>query len=133
MGHLGGRGASGKAILAFMDDKTIEAVLRTLPKGVDKKLLLDDLAKVRRDKFRISRGEVFAGAVSIATPYFDHMRRVAGSIAVFAPEARVTEDWIARTTKRFVAAAAELSAAMGFSPLSDATAKPMSRVAGKVR
>jgi IclR family transcriptional regulator, acetate operon repressor len=132
MGHLG-RGASGKAILAFMDDKTVEIALKTLPKDVDKKLLLDDLAKVRRDKFRISRGEVFAGAVSIASPFFDHTRRVAGSIAVFAPEARVTEDWIARMTKRCVGAAAELSAALGFSPSGDTTPTLTSRAAGKLR
>jgi IclR family transcriptional regulator, acetate operon repressor len=132
MGHLG-RGASGKAILAFMDDKTVETVLRTLPKDVDKRLLLDDLAKVRRDKFRISRGEVFAGAVSIASPFFDHTSRVAGSIAVFAPEARVTEDWIARMTTRYVGAAVELSAALGLRPSGIAPPKPMSRASSKAR
>jgi DNA-binding IclR family transcriptional regulator len=64
----------------------------------------------------ISRGEVFAGAVSIAAPYFDHMRRAAGSIAVYGPEVRVTDNWIARMTKRIVAAAADVSAALGYRP-----------------
>jgi len=132
MGHFG-RGASGKAILAFMDEKTLEAVFRTLPKDVDKTLLLDELARVRRDKFRISRGEVFAGAVSIAAPYFDHMHRVAGSIAIFAPEARVTEDWITRMTKRFVSAADELSAALGSNSSGATASKPMARTGDKVR
>lgn len=112
MGHLG-RGASGKAILAFVGDETLKTILRTLPKEIDKKQLLDDLAKVRRDGFRVSRGEVFTGAVSIAAPYFDHTHSVAGSIAVYAPEARVTDDWMAWVTKRIVAGAAELSAVLG--------------------
>jgi len=115
MGSLA-RGASGKAILAFMASEAVEGVLKTLPKESDRKLLLDDLAKVRRDKFRISRGEVFAGAVSIAAPYFDHMHRVAGSIAVQAPEARATDAWMARMTKRVVAASADVSVALGYRP-----------------
>jgi IclR family acetate operon transcriptional repressor len=132
MGHIA-RGASGKAMLAFMDDKSIEAALKTLPKEIDKTRLLDDLAGIRRDGFRISRGEVFAGAVAIAAPYFDHMRRVAGSIGVFAPEVRLNEEWITRTAKRVVAAAAELSAALGCNPSNDGRLKTMRRVVGKVR
>jgi DNA-binding IclR family transcriptional regulator len=112
MGHVA-RGATGKAILAFMDDKAAEAALKTLPKGTDKTALLDDLAKVRRDGFRISRGEILDGAVAIAAPYFDHTRHVVGSIGVFAPEIRATAEWVARTTTQLKAAAADLSAALG--------------------
>jgi DNA-binding IclR family transcriptional regulator len=131
MGHLA-RGASGKAILAHMDAGTLAAVVRTLPKAVDRKRLLDDLAKIRRNGFGVSRGEVFAGAVSIAAPYFDHMHRVSGSIAVYGPDARVTEDWVARMTKRIVAGAAELSAALGHNSSGIAAPQPMSR-ASKTR
>jgi len=112
VGHLG-RGATGKAILAFMEDKSLAAALKTLPKDIDKSALLDDLAKVRRDGFRISRGEIFEGAVAIAAPYFDHARHVAGSIGLVAPEIRMTPELITRTTARLVAAAAELSTALG--------------------
>jgi DNA-binding IclR family transcriptional regulator len=82
---------------------------------------------IRRDGFRVSRGEIFAEAVSIAAPYFDHTRRVTGSIAVFAPEARVTDDWIARMAKRIIAAAAELSNALGYTSSTEATSRRMSR------
>jgi IclR family acetate operon transcriptional repressor len=132
MGHIA-RGATGKAILAFMDDKATEHILTTLPKDIDKAVLLKELAQIRRDKFRISRGEVFAGAVSIAAPYFDHMRSVAGSIGIFAPEARVTEDWIVRTTKRVIVASAELSAALGYGASANAKPKLASRIAGSAR
>jgi IclR family transcriptional regulator, acetate operon repressor len=112
LGHVA-RGATGKAILAFMDDKAAEAALKTLPKDIDKTSLLADLAKIRRDGFRISHSEIFAGAVALAAPFFDHAGRVVGSIGVAAPEVRATQEWIARTTTRLVASAAELSAALG--------------------
>src|SRR5262245_57430718 len=112
MGHLG-RGGSGKAILAFMSEKEIETVLRTLPKGVDKKTVLADLAATRRDKFRVSRSEIFDGAVGIAAPYFDNAHRVAGSIVVFGPEIRFNEQRIANVSKLVVRSAVELSAALG--------------------
>jgi IclR family transcriptional regulator, acetate operon repressor len=127
MGHLA-RGASGKAILAHMDANTLDAVLRTLPKDIDKKRLLDELAKVRRDGFRVSRAEVFAGAVAIAAPFFDHTRRVCGSIAVYGPDARVTEDWVTRMTKRIAAGAAELSTALGYNLSSSPAAGTMSLI-----
>ena len=112
MTHLA-NGASGKAILAFMSEKDIDAVLRTLQKGADKKALLTDLAQIRRSKVRVSRSEIFDGAVGIAAPYFDNANRVVGSIIVFGPEIRFDEERIAKVTKRVIESAAELSSALG--------------------
>ena len=70
-------------------------------------------ATSRRDKFRVSRSEIFDGAVGIAAPYFDNANRVAGSIAVFGPEIRFNEQRIANVSKLVVRSAAELSAALG--------------------
>ncbi len=107
------RGASGKAILAFMDENDIASVLRSLPKGVDARQLSADLARVRVDRIAISRGEVFVGAIAIAAPYFDHTHRVAGSIGVFGPQARLDENWVAKAARCVAQCAAELSAALG--------------------
>jgi DNA-binding IclR family transcriptional regulator len=123
LGHVA-RGATGKAMLAFMDDKTRDATLRTLPKDIDKTSLLADIAKIKRDGFRISRGEIFAGTIAIAAPYFDHAKCVVGSIGVFAPEARVTQGWVERTTMRVTAAAAELSFALGYPGGAGRSARP---------
>jgi IclR family acetate operon transcriptional repressor len=107
------RGASGKSILASMDDDAIAPILRSLPHGIEKKRLFDDLEQIRRDGFAVSRGEVFVGAIAIAAPYFDHTQRVAGSIGAFGPQARLDDKWVTRTTRLVVAGAAELSAALG--------------------
>jgi DNA-binding IclR family transcriptional regulator len=108
-----GRGASGKAILAFMEDNDIAAFMRALPKGMDAKRLATDLARVRKEGLAVSRGEIFVGAIAIAAPYFDHTHRVAGSIGVFGPQARLDEQWVARTTRSIAKCAAELSTLLG--------------------
>jgi DNA-binding IclR family transcriptional regulator len=112
MGNLW-HGASGKAILAFMNESDADAVLRVLPRNVDKKTLLAELAGIRRDKYKVSRSEIFEGGVGVAAPYFDHTNRVAGSIIVFGPEVRLSEKRVLAITRVVVESAAELSAALG--------------------
>jgi IclR family transcriptional regulator, acetate operon repressor len=107
------RGATGKAILAFMDEKDLRSAIANLPKDINRATLLDDLAKVRRDGFRVSRGEIYAGAVAVAAPFFDHMHHVAGSIGVFGPEARLSDDRVAQIAKRVQSSAAALSSLLG--------------------
>jgi len=108
-------GASGKAILAFLGPDVVEPILRTLPKNADRKLLLAALDLVRSQGYAISRAEVFAGAIAIAAPYFDHGGRVAGSIGVFGPSARLDQRWEAKAIQCVLESARELSAALGHS------------------
>jgi IclR family acetate operon transcriptional repressor len=107
------RGASGKAILAFMGKNDAALVMRTLPKAINAKQLSADLARVRRDGLAISRGEVFVGAIAIAAPYFDHTDRVVGSVGVFGPQARLDGTWVTKTTASVAKSAVQLSAALG--------------------
>jgi DNA-binding IclR family transcriptional regulator len=107
------RGASGKAMLAFMPADEVARILRTLPAGIDRKRLLADLARVRSDGFAVSRGEVFVGAVAVAAPYFDDAHRVLGAIGAFGPAARLDARWVAATIDRIVEGARALSAHLG--------------------
>jgi len=112
MDHLT-RGATGKVILTFMNEDDRNAIIENAPKGTDKKFLQEAMSAIRRDKFWVSRSEIFAGAIGIAAPYFDHSNRVVGAVIVYGPEVRFTEARIAETTKLVVAAAGDLSAALG--------------------
>jgi DNA-binding IclR family transcriptional regulator len=107
------RGASGKAILAFMSEELATSIMRSLPKDTNWKRLIEDLAIVRRDGFALSRGELIVGALAIAAPCFDRSGGVLGSIAVAGPEARLGDDWIIQCAKLLVASASELSVALG--------------------
>jgi DNA-binding IclR family transcriptional regulator len=110
------RGASGKAILAFMPPADAERLTRTAPREVDRKRLARDLARVRDTGHAISHGEVFVGALAIAAPYFDHTGRVAGSLGLFGPAARIDEGTAQRYVQLVVAAAHRLSAELGHAP-----------------
>lgn len=110
------RGASGKAILAFLGAEDIARLLKTAPKEVDRKRLARDLARVRETGYAVTRGDVFVGALAMAAPYFDHTGRVAGSVGLFGPEARIDEPTAARYVQMVVTAARRLSAELGHAP-----------------
>jgi DNA-binding IclR family transcriptional regulator len=118
-----GRGASGKAILAFMSEESAALAVQGLPQGMDRKRLLEDVAKIRKNGFAVSRGELVVGAVAVAAPFFDHTGGVAGSIRVAGPQARINEDWISRSVKLLVAGASELSVALGSTALNQPKAR----------
>lgn len=107
------RGASGKAILAYMPPEDAARLIKTAPKEIDRKRLDRDLARVRDTGYCISGGEVFVGALALASPYFDHTGRVAGSVGLFGPQARIDDATAARYVQMIVAAAQRLSAELG--------------------
>lgn len=111
-GHIT-QGASGKAILAFLDPIDRETILASAPASADLKRLASELEATRHDGFSISRSEVFAGAVAIAAPLFDCHGAVCGSVGLFGPSARVTDTLIADLVHPLVASARELSTRNG--------------------
>src|SRR5262245_31302749 len=114
------RGASGKAVLAFMSEETIAHVLRHLPEGINRKRLQEDLVRVRENGFAMSQGEVIVGGLAIAAPFFDKDGGVVGSILVHGPQVRLGNDWIMRSTKLLLAGASQLSRTLGYTKFSQA-------------
>ena len=93
-------GSSGKAILAFCDEGTRDAVLDRLtpltPTTItDRASLEQELAEIRRRGVAISFGERQAGAASVAAPVFGADGLVVGSLSVCGPVDRFTEEVIA--------------------------------------
>lgn len=108
------QGASGKAILAFMNDSQRQLALVGSSAKVQANMR-EVVATVRRDGFAVSWGEVFVGAVAVAAPVFDHFGEVLGSVGVFGPSARVPEKLVSVYAEHVVKAADELSAQLGHS------------------
>ena len=107
------RGATGRAILAFMPD--VDEHLDGYTRGLDLDLaqLRSALRETRQRGYAISRDELIAGAVAVAAPFFDR-RGVAGSIGIFGPAARIGPDDIAALGRLVVAeASGPLSQALG--------------------
>lgn len=112
IGHLT-KGASGKVILASMDEIKAAEIFRGLPKDGAASALREELVRARAEGFAISRGEVFAGAVAVAAPFFDQTGAVAGSVGLFGPSARVTKGGVTQFARLVAEAAREISRQLG--------------------
>ncbi|AXI44000.1 HTH-type transcriptional regulator BhcR [Sulfitobacter sp. SK011] len=110
----------GKALLAQMDIPRIDKLLSAAPMEqfteftlTDRDALMADLSETRARGYAIDGEERNIGMRCIAAPVFDiHGEAVAG-ISVSGPTSRVGTDQIAEFSKEVVAAAQELSAAIG--------------------
>ncbi len=90
------RRASGKAVLAFVPETTVDAVLqRAMPDATEAERafraarLRAELAMVRQYGFAFDNEDYEPGVCCVAVPYFDGAGEVAGSVAVSAPAARI--------------------------------------------
>lgn len=94
-------GASGKAILAFENDRIINQVFNTLDRVEEKQQLSDELVTIQEKGYSLTDSEVDEGIIGIAAPIFDHKGNVAGSLTVAGPTERMaadTDDFIKKTT-----------------------------------
>jgi DNA-binding IclR family transcriptional regulator len=89
-------GAAGKALLAFMPDAELDALLEdyvfeiyqpTTPKN--RRRLTADLAEIRGKGVAVSYSERDSGAGGVAAPVFDAFSRCAYSLSIYGPENRV--------------------------------------------
>ena len=115
-------GASGKAILAYLDEKRRDAILSQVAKA-RRAELAKALETVRSRGFATSQGEVIVGAVAFAAPTFNHNGEVAGCIGVFGPKARVRDSDIPRFGALVMQAANAISLQYGYRAGEDARGK----------
>ncbi|MGY3451993.1 IclR family transcriptional regulator [Bradyrhizobium sp. USDA 4353] len=108
------QGATGKAMLAFMDGDRQAEFLSRMPKDAHRANLEQALAIARRKGYTTSRGEVVLGAVAVAAPYFDHRGAVSGAVGLYGPSARVTDDHLEEFAHLVVDAGRRISSLLGF-------------------
>lgn len=83
------RGATGRAILAYMDTTLQQRRRWAEQAGIDPMTLETELAQTRKRGYATSRNELIDGAVAIGVPFFDRRGAIAGSIGIFGPEVRL--------------------------------------------
>jgi len=92
-----GVGASGKAMLAFLPDETVEHVVANkefqAASRIGTKLsdVQRSLAEIRRDGYAMSFGETVSGASAIAIPIIDERGYARASLNITGPESRWTK------------------------------------------
>jgi IclR family acetate operon transcriptional repressor len=88
-------GASGQAIMAFLDEEEIQSIIRRTrlspltPRSITEPYRLEaDLATIRRQGYAFSLGQRIVGAVGLAAPIFSSNGKVLGDICLTIPEQR---------------------------------------------
>ncbi len=113
--HVGG---SSKAILASLDADELATYLdRTLTGTVSltsREELEDELRRIRRRGYAVSRGERQVDAGSVAAPVFDATGRVYGSLSICGPVARISDDKLDEYGSLITEAAAAVSTGLGY-------------------
>lgn len=107
-------GATGRAILAYMEPTPEQ--LRSYVQGtqVDLKDLEAELAATRKRGYSTSRSELISGAVGVSVPFFGRDAQVAGSIGVFGPEVRLDTARQKEIANLLQEESVRLSEALGF-------------------
>lgn len=105
------RGASAKALLAFLPEPVRDEVLDRLIGGrkPEQAILLGELDTIRARGFAQSEGEVDAGVWGVSAPIFSPGGRLEGGISLMVPSMRVG-DRAPTLTEETVAAARTISA-----------------------
>lgn len=113
-------GASGKAILAFLDpQRRVDVLARWgLPRATERTItdpavLERDLQTIRRDGFAVSFGEWLPGAVGIAAPVWSSHDKVFGSLVITVPEQALKRSRIAALIDQVRLGAAKFSQCLG--------------------
>jgi DNA-binding IclR family transcriptional regulator len=106
-------GASGKALLAFESEKTIEEVSKMFPAETNKQTLLAQLEQIRKDGYCITLGEVDTDAFAVAAPILDTQQRVVASLSVAGPIHRLNDDVVSSTIQYVKEAASQISQKLG--------------------
>lgn len=89
-------GASGKAMLAFIENKQTW-----------------EFAEIRATGVCVSEGEIIEGAVAIAAPVFDRHGAVKGSVCIFGPAVRLADAHRSECIHHVRQASEEISYALG--------------------
>ena len=106
-------GATGKAILAYLDPGRRDAIVDRVTKA-RRADLVKALEEARNRGFATTHGEIIVGAVAIAAPTFNLNGEVAGCVGVFGPKARVKDADIPRFGALVMQAANAISLQFGY-------------------
>lgn len=115
-------GASGRVILAYLDEASARAAADTGPLPFPRERLDEELQQIRTRGFGMSRDELIQGAVAIAAPFFRAGGEVGGSLAVFGPAVRIAPERAAEYGALLAREAQALSVALGYKPPADRVA-----------
>jgi DNA-binding IclR family transcriptional regulator len=98
--------SSGKCLLAFQDDRRLEAYLRRQHTEADRPAIREELARVRAERMGVNIGQSGSPHIAIASPIIGAGGAVSLTISIAGPETRMSErfDEIAASVREAAAA-----------------------------
>ena len=67
----------------------------------------------QRHGYATSRSEIFVGTIAVSAPYFDHRGQVMGSVGLYGPNARISDQKMLEFSKLVRKAGREISVLLG--------------------
>ncbi len=107
-------GAANKTMLANMDAKEAERIVKQLLSSPEKQqALLNQLPEIKRNGYAVSYGEKTEGTASIAAPIIGFNQKVAGALSIGVLSYRITDDRLAFLIEKAKEGAKEISMKIG--------------------
>lgn len=121
--------APGKVYLAFADETVIAQALRSLSRHTrqtvtDASAFRRELLMARRLGYAVNRGEWREGVSGIAAPVFDRLGQPIGAVGITGPSDRLNTLVLRGFAPIVVAAAADISTALGYGGANSRGAAP---------
>ncbi|MBI2526943.1 MAG: hypothetical protein HYV93_13285 [Candidatus Rokubacteria bacterium] len=113
-------GAASKVLLAFQPPEELRELIRSARRRRGRGAgpvadLEGELERIRRQGSAFTAGEVVPDAWAVAVPLFDGLNRLAGGLSMAGPVRRLTSRDVEPVARRLIAAAEEISGALGAS------------------
>lgn len=106
------RGASGKILLAGMEDQAIQEILQESTASF---LTMAQIQQIRADGYAISFGEREPGVVSVAAPILNSFGEVFAALFITGPDGRMNRQLLDKIQPQVCAYAKEITRLMGYS------------------
>lgn len=112
--------SSGKLLLAFQSEKTINKLLSmellsyTPYTITDPNILLEELSLIRKEGFCISSNEFVEGVISLSAPIRDYKNNVIAAISIVGPTQRIGGKNLFKYLEKLLFSAKEISKSMGW-------------------
>lgn len=112
--------AVGKALLAYQPKEKIEKFLSRGVKAytqntiLDKKKLMEELSKIRKQEYALDKEELEIGLFCIASPVRNHSGEVIAAVSISGPGVRLSKSRLGELIPLVVQTGSEISAALGY-------------------
>jgi len=110
-------GASGKVLLAFVNEKERERILTAISEqnsNIDVKKIKEQITSIKEKGYCVTRGERVTGSYAVSAPVFDHTGNMIASLTVAGPIQRLSEEYVQTLVNLLQQSTSKLNEQLGY-------------------